>query len=348
IFYFSCDELTDFKELGELLDSYLRSRESWRIKKSYIFLDEVTFVEDWWRALKSRIDGGSLLSDVLTVIGSASLDLLRQKENFPGRRGRGTDIVLRPLGFGSYVEAVSKLALQKAGSLSKVDQAMNANQIFEGRLNTLFQNYLETGGFPLAMREREEIGRVTEDSKKFLVDSLRRDWFGVGKSDKYMKEVISYIISAKGTPISWLSISKATSIASPNTARSYVETLHDLLLICELDLIEPSGKIAYRKNRKVHFADPFVYNAFSSYTSIASDQAATVEAIVASHLNRVYETFYWRNGSEVDAIAIENKEQIGFEVKWGFKKGTKPKHLKRYFSLDRRTIPLFLASLSVE
>jgi hypothetical protein len=32
-------------------------------------------------------------------------------------------------------------------------------------------------------------------------------------------------------------------------------------------------------------------------------------------------------------------------MKWGFKKGTRPRHLKEYVSLDKKTVPTFLASL---
>jgi predicted AAA+ superfamily ATPase len=57
------------------------------VKTSYIFLDEVTFVDGWWRAVKARIDDGSLLDSSVTVTGSASMGLLKQREMFPGRRG---------------------------------------------------------------------------------------------------------------------------------------------------------------------------------------------------------------------------------------------------------------------
>jgi len=97
IFYYSCDELIDNKELGEVLDSYISTRKSWGIKKSIIFLDEITFVTDWWRAVKSRIDAGIFRSDVLILSGSATIDLLKHKELFPGRRGFGLDLILSPL-----------------------------------------------------------------------------------------------------------------------------------------------------------------------------------------------------------------------------------------------------------
>ena len=130
----------------------------------------------------------------------------------------------------------------------------------------------------------------------------------------------------------------------------YAEVLDDLLLTVELELIGQDSKVMHRKNRKIHFSDPFVYNVLSSYARVELDQAAVVEGTVASHLARKYESYYWRNGSEVDIIALVHStknynEQYGFEVKWGFKEGTKPRHIKHYLSLNKKTIPAFLASL---
>ena len=79
VFYYSCDELTDHKELSEILDNYLASRRSWGIKSSILFLDEITFVSDWWRSVKSRIDSGEFKKDILVITGSARIDLLKQK-----------------------------------------------------------------------------------------------------------------------------------------------------------------------------------------------------------------------------------------------------------------------------
>ncbi|MGC8645991.1 MAG: AAA family ATPase [Thermoplasmata archaeon] len=53
IFYFYCDELSNYRKMGEIIDNYLSSRRSLGIKNSFIFLDEITFLDEWWRALKS-------------------------------------------------------------------------------------------------------------------------------------------------------------------------------------------------------------------------------------------------------------------------------------------------------
>jgi predicted AAA+ superfamily ATPase len=346
IFYYSCDELSDHAELGEVLDDYLRSSAARGAAGRAIFLDEVTFVKDWWRAVKSRIDDGSLKGDAVTVAGSGSLDLLKQWERFPGRRGEGADITMRPRSFGEYVAALDGPSAASAGSLRGAEEAMAANGLRSESLSMRFADYLQTGGFPRPIVEMKEKGRVSDSAVKTLLDWLRADWGRAGRSDRYMKEVLAYVLRAKGTPVSWLSIARETSIGSPHTTQAYVETLERLLAVLVLELVSPQGKVMHRKNRKVHFSDPLLYRAFGAFTGVRPDEAAVVEGVVASHLARRWETYYWRDGTEVDAVAVEDGRQTGVETKWGFKKGTRPRHLRSsYIELDRRTVPLFLASL---
>jgi len=349
VFYYSCDELSDHAELGEVLDGYLRSSGAQGLAKGVgrtIFLDEVTFVSDWWRALKSRIDDGSLKGDVVTVTGSGSLDLLKQKERFPGRRGNGADIVMHPRSFGQFVAAVGGPSVATFESLGAAEDAITANGMHSGSISDYFEDYLQTGGFPRPIIEKKEKGRVGDSAVKTLLDWLRADWGKEGRSDRYMKEVLAYILRATGTPVSWLGMARETSVGSPHTTQAYVETLERLLAALVLELVTPQGKVMHRRNRKVHFLDPLLYRAFSDFTAVELNMAALVEGTVASHLTRRWETCYWRDGTEVDAVALEKGKQFGVETKWGFKKGSRPRHLRSSFlSLDRRRVPLFLASM---
>ncbi|MEM0121197.1 MAG: hypothetical protein QW688_07170 [Thermoprotei archaeon] len=115
---------------------------------------------------------------------------------------------------------------------------------------------MHTSGFPAAEKEQAERGRVSETTKKSMLDWLRVDWAKVGKSEAYMKEVLSFLLRAGCTPVSWLSITKNTSIGSSNTAQSYVETLEKLLVVKTLELVEPSGRVAHRKTRKYTLPTP--------------------------------------------------------------------------------------------
>jgi predicted AAA+ superfamily ATPase len=345
IFYYSCDELIDFKELGEVLDTYLKSAPARSLKKRIIFLDEVTFVEDWWRALKLRIDSGKLRNDIITISGSASLQLLEERERFPGRRGYGKDVIMNPRSFTQYVEILSAVRPERAKSLDEVEKAIEGNAVYAETLSTLFGIYIKTGGFPRGIVDAKERGMVSEATIKSFLDSLRSDWARAGRSDRYMKELLAYILQARGAPISWLSVSRETSLASPHTAQVYVETLEKLLVANTLEFISPQGRIIHRKNRKIHFSDPLAYHAFASFARVKVDEPALVEGIVASHLARNSELYYWKNSSEVDAVVKQNGKLFGIETKWGFKKSHKPRHLSRFIILNKRTLPLFLSSL---
>lgn len=176
---------------------------------------------------------------------------------------------------------------------------------------------------------------------------LKVDWRKVGRSYAYMKEVVSYIISARLTPISWHGLAKATSIGSPHTAEAYVETLENLLVAKRLYMISPEGRVMYKRNKKVHFTDPLIYLVFSEFSRTELMEEQVVESAVASHLARMSEVYYWRNGTEVDIVALVEGRQVGFEVKWRRGSWSRPRHLREAYLLDEDKVILFLASLDV-
>ena len=169
IFYYPCNELTDSRELGEIIDEYYNYRKSMNVRKSIIFLDEVTFVEEWWRALKSRIDQGLFKNDVIYVSGSASIELISGKERFPGRRGCGRDYYMFPMDFSEYLRVLHKVPIvAQKFDLEKLEEIIDVNRIFEEKIFNIFQRYLVTGGFPLAIREFYENGRITSAYKTYI------------------------------------------------------------------------------------------------------------------------------------------------------------------------------------
>jgi len=345
VFYYSCDELVDYIELGEVLDSYLDSANARGVPVPYIFLDEVTLVEDWWRAVKSRIDDGSLKRAVVTVTGSASIEVAKGREAFPGRSGGGVDITLMPLSFASYVEALARLPLMKGKGVVGALEASRANRVYGERLSKLFRGFVASGGFPAALKDYAKYGKVSEDTRRSLLDWLRVDWSRAGRSDGYMKEVLGFILWSRCSPVSWLGVAKNTSIGSPNTAQAYIETLENLLVAKVLEHVDASGMVQHRKNRKIHFTDPLLYHVFSGYSSTPVDEPCLVEATVAVHLGRSAPVYYWRNSGEVDVVVVDNGVQTGVEVKWGYHPSSKPRHLTHYVTLNRELIPVFLASL---
>ena len=159
-----------------------------------------------------------------------------------------------------------------------------------------------------------------------------------------MKEVMSYILRARLSPISWLNISRETSLASPHTARSYVETLERLFVVKVLNIIQPDGRIMYRRNKKIHLTDPFLYHILSYFTGESVLEENIVESTVVSHLSRVTDVYFWKNKTEVDIVVKLGTQPTGIEIKWGVKPLRKPKHL-HVFLLNKEILPVFLASV---
>ena len=346
ICYFQCDEFLDFHELGDAIDTYLANRKSRHIERSALIFDEVTFVKDWWRAVKARLDAKLLAKDTIIITGSASLDLLAQKERFPGRRGNGLDAVLLPLDFHQYATLfLAGLKSSMFGKDSAVDTICAPNNIYSNRLNDLFAQYLVTGGFPAPIHEFNRTGSIPAATRSSFLTWIKGDVQLAGKSNAYMKEVLQYLLSARNSPISWASISKNTSIQSPTTVISYMELLENLFVTKTLHLLDQQQRIAYKRNKKVHFTDPFIYRVFAGYTGEDLLDEDIVESVVATHLARKYPTFYWKNNSEIDAIALIDGTPVGFEVKYGNKQWKRVLHLSRQHLLTKPVIPTFLASV---
>jgi len=71
IFFFQCDIIDHYQDLIQVLEVYLQSLD--HTKEIYVFLDEISFVEEWPRAIKHLIDRGDLKKAIIFLTGSLSL-----------------------------------------------------------------------------------------------------------------------------------------------------------------------------------------------------------------------------------------------------------------------------------
>ncbi|MEK6857429.1 MAG: ATP-binding protein, partial [Nanoarchaeota archaeon] len=159
IFFWNCDELVDFRELSLLLKEYLAFAKSYGIKSKFIFLDEISRVRDWQRAIKFLADAGELKDCCIFLTGSHTLDLKYGIDRLPGRTGRfGKEIILLPLRFSEFVslaapEISSKLKKIKNFSSAEIHKSIASAKLYDSELKMMFEKYLITGGFPLAINE---------------------------------------------------------------------------------------------------------------------------------------------------------------------------------------------------
>lgn len=319
IFYFRCDKLSNFKELDEVIKAYFDFRKSQGIKSSFIFLDEITFPTEWFRPIKFYIDTGDFKKDVLVLTGSLSMFLKKEVELFPGRRGFGKDYVILPLSFREFVKIFSPEIYEKLPELENLEKEEIFKKSFKilpffEKISELFKDYLKIGGFPFCVKSKA----ITEEAKEIYWAWIKTDLAKINRSEETFKRVAKAILEKTPSPISLNSIAKEFEIGTHKTAYEYIDIMEKLFISKVLYYIEPNKLISiFKKNRKVHFIDPFFFHLFSDICfSKIPDESIVVENIVASHLSRRYDVFYWKNRKEINIVARSKEKVFGFEIEW--------------------------------
>jgi len=311
IFYFSCDILESYRDLLEIIEEYRKIKKRKGIKMSFIFLDEITLLEDWWRAIKFAIDRHWFDNDVLVLSGSSSLLIKQHIETFSGRKGKGKIVEVHPLNFFEYYSLFFKEFFQRKGK-------------------EIFENYLETGGFLAALNERvtdyEYISIIKADIKK------------IERSTDIARDIMRSIFLKAPNAFSYHSIAKDSGL-SVNTVREYIEIFKNMFLLAEVNYIGLDGKVYPRKEKKFVIRDPFLVRALALWTKTDLKKDFLYEWIVQEHLLRKFgEVYYFKNSYEIDCIAGDLK----IEVKAGKPHRKYPKGVR---VLEEQEIPRFLIEL---
>jgi predicted AAA+ superfamily ATPase len=364
IFYYRCDMLSDYKELDAVMENYLMMRRAYNIRTSYIFLDEVTFPREWYRAIKHRIDSGNLENDVLVLTGSWSMFVKREVEAFPGRRGQGRDITFHPLSFREFLKVINPDVYSSLEEIKDIDP----DEIWEkctrarpwlNEVNRAFESYLECGGFPLAIKSLLERGEVSEEAKNAFISSFISDIVKLRRNESIAKRVIKAVVEKLPSAVSLSSIAKEFEIGSHKTVFYYLDLFEKMFILKNLFFIEPNKLVElYYKQRKIHLTDPFLYVVFSEWCMMKKPSInAVVESVVATHLARKLSIGYWRDKTEIDIVIPDAK--MGIEVKWGEKADLRERkvgRIKRVITLTRNEfserpiavpVSLFLGCLNI-
>ncbi|MCL4379235.1 MAG: ATP-binding protein [Candidatus Marsarchaeota archaeon] len=366
ILYYSFDGVRNQEELRNMLESFLGKVH----KTTYLLLDEIQGVSGWEFVIKHLYDSGAL-GDSITVITGSIAHLLK-REMLPGRGIEGNVYNMRTLSFNDFCitlagaaingaaadmfgssttkEALSSLlttlkrtAIDMDDDINGIYAAASAAAPFSAALRKLFDLYMRTGGYPIAIN-----------------DYFRNGGDGIGGN--VADEIYNYLLndaatlagSALGDPAKARLVLKACmrnigSIASYNklaayvdlnqkTFSSYAARLQNSYAMLTLNGVDKD--LADLRAKKVYFADVFMHYAVGSkldgedvnayYSKISNTEAigTAVEEIVAGHLIRVreaepitYESYlkFFRNasGREIDFIYKRSSASfVGIEVKY--------------------------------
>ena len=208
-FYLNGDEIGDRQELTRAIRQLVALyRPDTHVRR--LFLDEVTAIEGWERALKLLIDRGELRDVLVVTTGSRATDLRRGVERLPGRKGRlaRSAYLFTPLSFAEF----RRVCGEALG-----DRALVA--------------YLLSGGCPLAASEMATGGRLPE----FVVEMIR-DWIlgecaASGRDRSSLIAVWDVVLRRGGSPIGQAAVAREGGLANNTVAAGYLQMLADLMTL---------------------------------------------------------------------------------------------------------------------
>jgi len=362
IFYYSCDLIDSPSKLVETIQSYLQATDYITEHHRYIFLDEISAVKDWQRGIKHLHDTGQLRKTCILMTGSHSLDIRKASERLPGRRGTGSntlDKILLPMKYAEYVEARDKemdkileeTGLRKLNKRKQIIEKLAKNQIptelkqlslYLDKLNKYLDDYLITGGVARAVNEYTQYGEIKETTYQTYVDVTIGDFLRYNNDETYLAQTLRAINETLCSQVSWRTLSSKTDIGSQNTIAKYVDVLKSGFVINPFYVINrQKGTPNYRSDKKLHYADPFIFHALNGWINqtpayrlaqhtIKEVKPILIEAIIGDHLIRyayslnpsdnfepTLNVFYWKDKkNEVDYILKTGTEYIPFEVKY--------------------------------
>lgn len=232
-FYISCENLSDYKELTVLIDSIKKERE-------LILLDEISFVSEWWRSIKSLIDNGYRGRIILT--GSHSRELRKGADLMPGRFAKGGEIYLLPMTYSEFIAARKEAKWRIL------------------RHEEMLASYFNTGGFPAAVSEGGELGNIPKESMKIYSKWLIGDILKLDKQEQYLRETLLQIATTSCAPISLQKLAQRTQMGSHHTAQDYVAILEDCFALRTCYAIDQNTQgFRFKKEKKFYFTDPLIY-----------------------------------------------------------------------------------------
>ncbi len=321
ILYFSCDLLRDYREIVSVVKSFLRSIKG----EAYVFLDEVTFVEGWERAVKFLLDSPLASRMVLQVTGSTSAGLKR--ESFPGREIRIEEFL--PLDFRGvslvFEPKLKRVELPHEKPQRSREFYENALELYPYLevLSGALDFYLFSGGYPRSIYELLD-GGIRPETYEMVYNATILDVAKLGRSERIALSMILGLLRRYGDRLTLNSLAKELEIGSHVTVRDYLELFEELFIGRNYFQVKLHDFTPlFRKERKFYFLDPLLVQAFRRLFGKGPETDRIIEGVVGEHLKRLYPTYFFSGSREVDFLTLN----FGVEVKW--RKGVKPSDFPR-------------------
>jgi predicted AAA+ superfamily ATPase len=290
-FNFEDEKLLNFSatDLAVLVECFYEIIEVDKKSKVYLFFDEIQNIAGWEKFINRLLEDGRYK---IYITGSNAR--LLSKEIGTALTGRNYPINLFPLSFSELVNY----------KLGKITASGFYERDIRIKIKKIFAEYLENGGFPEVV-----INQFRPILQEYLKNIVYRDIVlrrGI-KSEINLREIVSFISSNIGVPLSYHNIAKMTGIKSIMTVKNYVSYLLDAYLFFSIPMHSPSLKKQIYNPDKLYLIDAGMYQEVAVTSS--PNTGRLLENIVFLELkNRGKEIFYFSDKKECDFVVISKRK----------------------------------------
>ena len=301
----------------------------------YVFFDEIQYLKDWERHLKSLVD---TYHGVKFIASGSAAAALKMKSTESGA-GRFTDFMLPPLTFAEFLElqGLDNIIQRRTGLAWGEYDTENI-----GRLNQYFVEYINYGGYPEVVFSPDVRNRADKYVKNDIVEKvLMRDLpslYGINDTQE-LNRFFAHIAFRSGNEFSYQSLSTDSGIRK-DTIKKYLDYLEAAFLIKVLKRIDQNAKRLERMTTfKIYLTNPILRSALFSPIDENDDSFGEIveTAVVSQWLQSTEADFYyanWHRGrdkGEVDIVWTNKATQkacFATEVKWTDRFAESPDKLK--------------------
>jgi predicted AAA+ superfamily ATPase len=266
-----------------------------------VFIDEITAIAGWQKAVKRLADSGILRNVLLVTTGSKANDIQREAELLPGRKGKLARTIYLLVQLPYKVFHARAFPVLKSHTLAA---------------------YLIAGGSPPACAAVLETGSVPEYIFQTTSEWIYGECALAGRSRPMLLRMLEQLMRRGSSPVAQTTLAEESGMANNTVALGYIDLLTDLLVLGTSEPWDPGRKVRVsRKASKYPFVNLLAANTWfanrhttpaSLVQSSGSERGMWWEWAVASELFRraakagsptPMQSLFWRSDKhEIDFV----------------------------------------------
>lgn len=232
------------------------------------FIDEVTAVRGWSKAIKDLRDQNTAFREGCVVLsGSSARDLREATSDLADRRGgvADSDRLLLPMSFRQFCLAVGEFddlpdqVIRPKDFLTRAcEEVLHELHPWWSRLDDRWQLFLQVGGFPRAVGEFLRFGSVRRGFLNGVADVIRGDAFRTtAMSEVEIAAFLDRLAKNLASPINASEVARDTGLADNEAVETRIGSLVLSFMAwrcyrAKRGLPNPDAQ------RKVYFVDPLI------------------------------------------------------------------------------------------